>query len=86
MGPISVILGTASGARNIGANVALAIGGCIILADLPVLVQIRRPQHGSGRPRHHAERRGLLDQVRHLVGHQAAALALVAPLVRHRAA
>jgi aquaporin Z len=33
-GLISVILGTASGARNIGANAALAIGGYIILAGL----------------------------------------------------
>jgi aquaporin Z len=31
---MSVILGTASGARNIGANAALAIGGYIILAGL----------------------------------------------------
>jgi aquaporin Z len=33
-GLLSVILGTASGARNIGANAALAIGGYIILAGL----------------------------------------------------
>jgi aquaporin Z len=33
-GLISVILGTASGARNIGANAAIAIGGYIILAGL----------------------------------------------------
>jgi aquaporin Z len=33
-GLISVILGTASGARNIGANAALAVGGYIILAGL----------------------------------------------------
>jgi aquaporin Z len=33
-GLISVILGTASAARNIGANAALAIGGYIILAGL----------------------------------------------------
>jgi aquaporin Z len=33
-GLISVILGTASGARNIGANAALAIGGYIIVAGL----------------------------------------------------
>jgi aquaporin Z len=33
-GLMSVILGTASGARNIGANAALAIGGYIILAGL----------------------------------------------------
>jgi aquaporin Z len=33
-GLISVILGTASGARNIGANAALAIGGYVILAGL----------------------------------------------------
>jgi len=33
-GLVSVILGTASGARNIGANAALAIGGYIILAGL----------------------------------------------------
>ena len=34
VGLVSVILGTASGARNIGANAALAIGGYIILAGL----------------------------------------------------
>jgi aquaporin Z len=33
-GLISVILGTASGARNIGSNAALAVGGYIILAGL----------------------------------------------------
>ena len=33
-GLISVILGTASGARNIGPNAALAVGGYIILAGL----------------------------------------------------
>jgi glycerol uptake facilitator-like aquaporin len=33
-GLISVILGTASGARNIGANAALAVAGYIILAGL----------------------------------------------------
>ncbi|MHB8451054.1 MAG: MIP/aquaporin family protein [Mycobacteriales bacterium] len=33
-GLVSVILGTASGARNIGANAALAVGGYIILAGL----------------------------------------------------
>ena len=33
-GLVSVILGTASGARNIGANAALAIGGYIALAGL----------------------------------------------------
>ena len=33
-GLVSVILGTASGARNIGANAALAIGGYIVLAGL----------------------------------------------------
>jgi aquaporin Z len=33
-GLISVILGTASGARNIGANAAIAIGGYVILAGL----------------------------------------------------
>jgi aquaporin Z len=33
-GLISVILGTASGARNVGANAALAIGGYVILAGL----------------------------------------------------
>jgi aquaporin Z len=33
-GLVSVILGTASGARNVGANAALAIGGYIILAGL----------------------------------------------------
>ena len=33
-GLISVILGTASGARNIGANAAITIGGYIILAGL----------------------------------------------------
>jgi aquaporin Z len=33
-GLVSVILGTASGARNIGANAALAIAGYIILAGL----------------------------------------------------
>jgi aquaporin Z len=31
---VSVVLGTASGARNIGANAALAVGGYIILAGL----------------------------------------------------
>jgi aquaporin Z len=34
VGLISVILGTASGARNVGANAALAIGGYIILSGL----------------------------------------------------
>jgi aquaporin Z len=34
VGLVSVILGTASGARNVGANAALAIGGYIILAGL----------------------------------------------------
>jgi aquaporin Z len=34
MGLVSVILGTASGARNIGANAALAIAGYVILAGL----------------------------------------------------
>jgi aquaporin Z len=34
VGLVSVILGTASGARNIGANAALAIGGYIALAGL----------------------------------------------------
>lgn len=34
LGLVSVILGTAAGARNIGANAALAIGGYIILAGL----------------------------------------------------
>jgi aquaporin Z len=33
-GLIGVILGTASGARNVGANAALAIGGYVILAGL----------------------------------------------------
>ena len=33
-GLVSVILGTASGARNIGANAALAVSGYIILAGL----------------------------------------------------
>jgi aquaporin Z len=33
-GLISVVLGTASGARNIGANAALAIGGYVIVAGL----------------------------------------------------
>jgi aquaporin Z len=33
-GLVSVVLGTASGARNIGANAALAIGGYIIAAGL----------------------------------------------------
>ena len=33
-GLVSVILGTASGARNIGANAALAVGGYIVLAGL----------------------------------------------------
>jgi aquaporin Z len=33
-GLVSVILGTASGARNIGANAALAVGGYVILAGL----------------------------------------------------
>jgi aquaporin Z len=33
-GLVSVVLGTASGARNIGANAALAVGGYIILAGL----------------------------------------------------
>ncbi len=33
-GLVSVILGTASGGRNIGANAALAIGGYIVLAGL----------------------------------------------------
>ena len=33
-GLVSVILGTASGARNIGANAALAVGGYIIVAGL----------------------------------------------------
>jgi aquaporin Z len=34
LGLVSVVLGTASGARNIGANAALAIGGYIALAGL----------------------------------------------------
>ncbi len=34
LGLVSVILGTASGARNVGANAALAIGGYIALAGL----------------------------------------------------
>ncbi len=34
VGLVSVILGTASGARNIGANAALAVGGYIVLAGL----------------------------------------------------
>ena len=34
MGLVSVILGTASGARNIGANAAIAVGGYIALAGL----------------------------------------------------
>lgn len=34
MGLVSTILGTASGARNIGSNGALAVGGYISLADL----------------------------------------------------
>ncbi|MDE2282176.1 MAG: aquaporin [Actinomycetales bacterium] len=34
LGLVSVILGTASGARNIGANAALAVGGYIALAGL----------------------------------------------------
>jgi aquaporin Z len=34
VGLVSVILGTASGARNIGPNAALAVGGYIILAGL----------------------------------------------------
>ena len=34
LGLISVILGTASGARNVGANAALAVGGYIALAGL----------------------------------------------------
>jgi aquaporin Z len=33
-GLVSVILGTASGARNIGSNAALAVGGYIVLAGL----------------------------------------------------
>ena len=33
-GLVSVVLGTASGARNIGANAALAVGGYIIAAGL----------------------------------------------------
>jgi len=33
-GLVSVILGTASGARNIGANAALAVGGYIVVAGL----------------------------------------------------
>jgi aquaporin Z len=33
-GLVSVILGTASGARNVGSNAALAVGGYIILAGL----------------------------------------------------
>jgi aquaporin Z len=33
-GLVSVVLGTASGARNIGANAALAVGGYIIVAGL----------------------------------------------------
>jgi aquaporin Z len=33
-GLVSVVLVTASGARNIGANVAVAVGGCIIVAGL----------------------------------------------------
>jgi aquaporin Z len=33
-GLVSVVLGTASGARNIGANAALAVSGYIILAGL----------------------------------------------------
>jgi aquaporin Z len=34
MGLVSVVLGTASGARNIGANAAIAVGGYIALAGL----------------------------------------------------
>lgn len=34
MGLVSVILGTASGARNVGPNAALAVGGYIALAGL----------------------------------------------------
>jgi aquaporin Z len=34
LGLVSVILGTASGARNIGVNAALAVGGYIVLAGL----------------------------------------------------
>ncbi len=34
LGLVSVILGTASGARNVGANAALAVGGYIALAGL----------------------------------------------------
>ena len=34
VGLVSVILGTTSGARNIGANAALAVAGYIILAGL----------------------------------------------------
>jgi len=34
VGLVSVILGTASGARNVGSNAALAVGGYIILAGL----------------------------------------------------
>ncbi len=34
VGLVSVILGTASGARNVGANAALAVGGYIVLAGL----------------------------------------------------
>jgi aquaporin Z len=34
LGLVSVILGTASGARNIGANAAIAIGGYIAVAGL----------------------------------------------------
>jgi aquaporin Z len=33
-GLVSVVLGTASGARNIGANAALAVGGYIVVAGL----------------------------------------------------
>jgi aquaporin Z len=33
-GLVSVILGTASGARNVGANAAIAVGGYIALAGL----------------------------------------------------
>jgi len=50
-GLVSVILGTASGARNIGANAALAIGGYIALAGLwaaPVTGSSMNPARSFG--------------------------------------
>jgi aquaporin Z len=52
LGLVSVILGTASGARNVGANAALAIGGYIALAGLwaaPVTGASMNPAHSPRR-------------------------------------